>query len=141
MNNDVVRADPVLRRRALAIVALAGAVGAAAIQWGLPWLELARVRRPGMQRTICLTFLVVIVVLALAVIMSGRRVASLGRRTVELQTFPPPGVTLLHDVRRMTGARAVSLGRGYVIVGWTLVVLALALLGLGSYALVVLWPR
>jgi len=33
------------------------------------------------------------------------------------------------------------LGRGYVIIGWTLVVLALTLLGLGSYALAVLWPR
>jgi len=50
-------------------------------------------------------------------------------------------VNLLRDVRRMTGARAVYLGQGYVIIGWTLVVLALALLGLATYALVVLWPR
>jgi hypothetical protein len=102
---------------------------------------MARLRQPGMQRTICITFLGVIIAVALATIMSGRRITGLGRRTVALQAFPPPGVTLLHDVRRMTGARAVYLGRGYVIVGWTLVVLALALLGLGSYALAVLWPR
>jgi len=50
--------------------------------------------------------------------------------------FPPPGVKLLHDVRRMTGPRAVYLGRGYVILGWTL-----TLLGLGCYALAVLWLR
>jgi len=141
MSDEVVRADPVLRRRAVAMLLGAGVVGAAAIQWGLPWLELARLRQPGMQRPICITFLAVIIVLALASIMSGRQVTGLGRRTVELQEFPPPGVKLLHDVRRLTGARAVYLGRGYVIIGWTLVVLALALLGLGSYALAVLWPR
>ena len=141
MTDEVVRADPVVRRRALALLLGAAVAGAAAIQWGLPWLELARLRQPGIQRTICLTFLGVIVALALAVIGSGRRIAGLGRRTVVLQEFPPPGVKLLHDVRRMTGARAIYLGRGYVIIGWTLVVLALVLLGLGSYALVVLWPR
>ena len=141
MNNDVVQADPAMRKRAVAIVLGAALVGAAAIQWGLPWLELARLRQPGMQRSICITFVAVIVALALAVIMSGRRITGLGRRTVALQEFPPPGVSLLHDVRRMTGARAVYLGRGYVIIGWTLVVLALVLLGLGSYALAVLWPR
>jgi hypothetical protein len=132
MNDELVRADPVVRRRALAILLGAGVAGAAAIQWGLPWLELARLRQPGMQRTICITFLGVIVVLARAVIGSGRRITGLGRRTVALQA---------HDVRRMTGARAVYLGRGYVLIGWTLVFLALMLLGLGSYALVVLWPR
>jgi len=141
MNNEVVRADPVMRRRAVAIVLGAALVGAAAIQWGLPWLEVARLRQPGMQRTICISFVAVIVALALAVIMSGRRITGLGRRTVALQEFPPPGVNLLHDVRRMTGTRALSLGRGSVIIGWTLVVLALALLGLGSYARAVLWPR
>jgi hypothetical protein len=141
MNDEVLRADPALRKRAWAILLGAVVLGAAAIQWGLPWLELARLRQPGMQRTICITFLAVIVALALATILSGRRVTGLGKRTMELQQFPPPGVKLLHDVRRMTGARAVYLGRGYVIIGWTLVVLALALLTLGSYALAVLWPR
>lgn len=141
MNYELVRADPVVRRRALAILLGAAVAGAAVIQWGLPWLSLARLRQPGMQRTICISFLGVIVALALAVIGSGRRITGLGWRTVALQEFPPPGVKLLHDVRRMTGARAVYLGRGYVVIGWTLVVLALVLLGLGSYALVVLWPR
>ncbi len=141
MNDELVRPDPVVRRRALAILLGAAVAGAAVIQWGLPWLERARLRQPGMRRTICITFLGVIVALALAVIGSGRRITGLGWRTVALQAFPPPGVKLLHDVRRMTGARAVYLGRGYVIIGWTLVVLALVLLGLGSYALVVLWPR
>jgi hypothetical protein len=141
VNDEVVHADPVLRRRAVALLLAAALIGAAAIRWGPPWLELARLHQPGMQRTICISFLFVIIAVALATIMSGRRVAGLGRRTVELQEFPPPGVKLLHAVRRMTGLRAVYLGRGYVIIGWTLVVLALTLLGLGSYALAVLWPR
>ena len=71
MSDEVVRADPVLRRRAVAMLLGAGVVGAAAIQWGLPWLELARLRQPGMQRTICITFLAVIIVLALALLGLG----------------------------------------------------------------------
>jgi hypothetical protein len=141
VNDHVVRADQVLRKRAVAMLLAAALLGAAAIQWGLPWLELARLRQPSTQRTICISFLAVIVALALAAIWSGRRITGLGRRTVELQEFPPPGVKLLHDVHRMSGTRAVLLGRGYVVIGWTIVVLAVVLLGLGSYALMVLWPR
>ena len=139
--HEVVRADPALRRRALAILLAAALLGTAAIYWGLPWLELARLQRPGMQRPICITFAAVIVALAVAVITSGFRIAGLGRRTAALQAFPPPGIKLLRDVRRMTGPRAVFIGRGYVVIGWTLVALAVALLALGAYALVLLWPR
>src|SRR5260370_19544040 len=78
MSDELVRADPVVRRRALAILLGAAVAGAAVIQWGLPWLELARLRQPGMQRTICITFLGVLVALALAVIGSGRRLTGLG---------------------------------------------------------------
>lgn len=137
----VVRADPVLRRQALAVVLGAALLGAAGIYWGLPWLEAARQARPGVQRAICISFAAVIVALAVATITSGFRIAGLGRRTAQLQEFPPPGLKLLYDVHRLTGRPAVLLGRGYLVIGWTIVALAIVLLGLGSYILVVLWPR
>lgn len=141
MKAEIVRGDPGVRRRAVALLIGAAVSGGAAIQWGLPWLETVRHSRPGVQRAICVTFAAVIVTLAVAVIALGRRIAGLGRRTAELGQFPPPGLKLLRDVRSITGARAVLVGRGYVVIGWTLVGLALALLGLGSYALVLVWPR
>jgi len=61
IDERVVRADPVLRKQALAILLGSAIVGAAAIYWGLPWLETARLTRPGMQRAICVTFAAVIV--------------------------------------------------------------------------------
>ena len=138
---ELVRADPVLQKQALAILAGSAIVGAAGIYWGLPWLEAARLTQPGVQRAICVTFAAVIVAIAVAAVTSGFRIVGLGRRTARLQEFPPPGLKLLYDVHRMTGRRAVLLGRGYLIIGWTIVVLAIALLGLGSYVLVSLWPR
>lgn len=141
VDQSVVRADPVLRRQALGLLLGSVIAGAAAIYWGLPWLETARLTRPGVQRAICITFAAVIVAIAVAAVTSGFRIVGLGRRTAHLQEFPPPGVKLLYDVHRMTGARALMLGRGYLVIGWSIVVLAITLLGLGGYILVVLWPR
>ena len=141
MPDDVAPADPAYRRRALALLLLAVILGAAAIQWGVPWLESVKATRPGVQRLICISFMGVIVLLGAAVVTSGRRIAELGRLTVQRQEFPPPGLKLLRDVRRVTGAGATLIGRGYVVIGRLLMVLAIALLGLGTYALVLLWPR
>ena len=140
VSDDIARADPRFRRQALLLLLASAALGAAGIRWGLPWLEVARLTQPRMQRTICLTFAAVIVTLALLVVTSGRRLARLGRRTAELQQFPPPEMKLLRDVRRATGPRAVLIGRAYVLIGRTVLVLALVLLVLGGYMVAVLWP-
>lgn len=92
MKAEIVRGDPGVRRRAVALLLGAAVLGGATIQWGLPWLETARHSRPGVQRAICVTFAAVIVTLAVAVIALGRRIAGLGRRTAELGQFPPPGL-------------------------------------------------
>lgn len=140
MDNDIVRADPRFRRQAALLLVVAAALGAAGIRWGRPWLEMARRTQPGVQRIICITFAAVIVGLAVLVVYSGRRIAGLGRTAVELQQFPPPGMNVLRDGRRITGAHAVLLGRGYLVIGWVIVVLALVLLVLGTYMLAALWP-
>jgi hypothetical protein len=140
VDDSIVHADPRSRRQAMVLLVVAVALGTAGIRWGLPWLEAARLTQPGVQRAICVTFAAVIVGLAALVVFSGRRIARLGRTTVELQRFPPPGMKVLRDLRRMTGAGAVLVGRGYVVIGWALVVLALLLLFLGGYMLVLLWP-
>ena len=141
MTDDIARADPRFRRQALLLLLVSVALGAAGIRWGLPWLEVARLTKPGVQRTICLTFAAVIVALALLVVTSGRRLARLGRRTTELQQFPPPEMRVLRDVRRARGPRAILIGRAYVLIGRTVVVLGLVLLVLGGYMVAVLWPR
>ncbi len=141
MDDDIVRADPRFRRQAVVLLVVAAALGAAGIRWGLPWLDMARQTQPGVQRAICITFAGVVVGLSVLVVYSGRRIARLGRTAVELQRFPPPGMNVLRDGRRVTGAHAVLLGRGYVVIGWVLIVLALLLLVLGAYMLALLWPR
>lgn len=72
MDNDIVRADPRFRRQAVLLLVVAAALGTAGIRWGLPWLEVARLTQPGVQRTICVTFAAVIVGLAALVVYSGR---------------------------------------------------------------------
>ena len=140
VDNDIVRADPRFKRQALLFLAAAAALIAAGLRWGLPWLDAARQTEPGVQRIICLSFGGVIVALALLVVYSGRRIARWGRAAVGLQQFPPPGMIVLRDGRRVTGAHAVLLGRSYVVIGWLLVVLALVLLVLGAYIVAALWP-
>ena len=141
MPEDVVRADPGSRRRALAILLFFTALGAAAIQWGLPWLTHVRSTTPGARRAICISFIGVLVLFGGSVIAVGRRIRRLGRATMEHQEIPPPGLRLLRDVRRVTGARAALIGRGYILIGTVLIACAIGLIGLGTYALVLLWPR
>lgn len=141
MDDDIVRADPRFRRQALLLLAAAAALFAAGIRWGLPWLDAARQTQPGVQRITCLSFGGVIVGLSLLVVYSGRRIARGGGAAVGLQQFPPPGMNVLRDGRRVTGAHAVLLGRGYLVIGWLLVVLALVLVVLGAYIVAALWPR
>ena len=83
----------------------------------------------------------VIVLLGAGVIVTGRRIRGMGRATLEHQVFPPPGLRMLGDVRRVTGARAAMIGRGYIVIGYVLMGCAIGLVGLGTYALILLWPR
>jgi hypothetical protein len=134
-----------MRRKALVIVFVALIVGSFAIAWGLPALSewVVSDTSPGRvsrARMVCLAFGGIIVLLAAAVIGSGRRIARYGKEAVTVGRFPPPGMPVFRDGVALTGRPAVILGRFYQSIGITLAVLGVALLGLGGYAVVLLWP-
>ena len=142
---QIVRADPRRRRLAVVIVLVALILGAFGIAWGLPALAewVAADTSPGRvsrARMVCLAFGAIIVLLAAAVIGSGRRIARYGKEAVAVGRFPPPGMPVLRDGVALSGRPALMLGRFYRGIGITLAVLGVALLGLGGYAVVLLWP-
>ena len=142
---EVVRADPHRRRLAVLIVLVAMIVGAFGIVVGLPALEewVVSDTSPGRvsrARMVCLGFGALIVLLAAAVIGSGRRIARYGGEAVAVGRFPPPGMPVFRDGVVLSGRPAAMLGRFYRGIGITLALLGVALLGLGGYAVVLLWP-
>lgn len=142
---ELIRADPAMRRKAILIVLAALVLGTIGIVWGLPALE-SWVRADTFQgrvsraRVVCLTFGGIIVLLAAAVIGSGRRISRFGKAAVDLGRFPPPGMPVLRDSVAVTGRTATILGQAYRGIGIALAVLGAALLALGGYAVVLLWP-
>jgi hypothetical protein len=142
---EILRADPGRRRTAILIVFLALVLGTIGIGWGLPALQqwvwsdtgLGRVSR---ARTVCLAFGGVIVLTAAAVIGSGFRMARFGRTAVLSQRFPPPGMPVFRDTPQASGRPAIILGRLYRGTGFLIAGLGAALLVLGGYAVVLLWP-
>ena len=129
-----------LRHRYQALVTLVGAsaLGAITIGWLWPmarlWLleERAAGRIPA--RAICLGFLVLVGLLALPVIFVGVSVMRTGQSAIALQQFPPPGMKVIRDTRVLRGVRAVTLGRAQRVLGLLLILCALALFGLSTYA-------
>lgn len=141
----IVRADPVARRRlvwgglvALALLLLGLVRGLPAL---LAWLAADRGTLPvTRQRIVCLSFGGLMVALAAAVIWSGRRIARWGGAAARIGRFPPPGMPVVRDSRVLTGRVATALGRVYGGLGWGLVTAGAALLVLGGYVVVALWP-
>jgi hypothetical protein len=134
----ILRADPRYRFRALATLACVTAVGAVSIGWLLPMVEMwllqerSAGRIPG--RAICLGFVGLVALLALPVSLVGLNVMRMGRRAMEYKQFPPPGTKVIRDSRILRGPHAVTLARAQRVLGFLLVLCALALLGLSSYA-------
>jgi len=134
----ILRADPALRRRAVLLLAGAAVAGTVMIGWLLPLARLAllEARATGRirSRTICLSFLGLLVLLAVAVIGSGVNVFRLGSRAIGSGQFPPPGLAVMRDTRVVYGRRAIMLGRVQRMLGVLLMACAVALLGLAAYA-------
>jgi hypothetical protein len=141
----VIRADPAIRRKAMIIIVLALVLGVIGIGWGLPALQRWVWSDPGVGRVsrariVCLAFGGIIVLTAAAVIGSGFRMARFGKTAVLSQRFPPPGMPVFRDTPQAVGRPAIILGRLYRGTGFLIAVLGVALLVLGGYAVVLLWP-
>jgi hypothetical protein len=141
----VVRADPRRQRLAVVVVLVALILGAFGVAVWLPALSewVATDTSPGRvsrARMVCLALGGIIVLLSVAVMGSGRRIARYGKEAVAAGRFPPPGMPVLRDGVPLTGRPAVLLGKFYRGIGITLAILGAALLVLGGYVVVLLWP-
>lgn len=141
----VIRADPALRRKALLIVLAAALVWTIVIARGLPrleaWAGAAVVAGNTAARLwLCFGAGVLIATFALLVSWSGANIIRMARRAAAAGQFPPPGIRVLRDTRVIEGRAALLLSRTYVVLGTLLLTCAAALLGLGGYLVVMLWP-
>ncbi len=142
---QVVRADPAMRRKAVLIV-IAGTVAAiVAIGYGLPWLErwvtdAIVAGNIAARRAVCLGAGAAVIGLALVVAVSGVNMVRIGRRVTGAGRFPPPGLRVLRDTRVVAGRQAVIIGRLQATLGLVILGCAAALLGIGGYVVVWLWP-
>jgi hypothetical protein len=127
-----------MRRTAILVVLITTVLGAAAIQWLLPWATATvdQAVRDGMPRSVvCKSTLAVLSVFALTVAAFGLHTARLGKRVSIARQFPLPGTRVIRDTRVVRGRAAVLVGRGQAFLGKALIVLSAALLALTSYGL------
>jgi hypothetical protein len=125
--NEVRKADPEARRRAVLIVVFATAVG------GLLIAGFEHLREPFREwlvsepaetaRRARLAIYVAAVVLSAPVIAFAAYLWLLGARTVRAQQFPPPGVRVVRDTPVVGGRGAVTRGHAIQVIA--------ACLGLG----------
>jgi hypothetical protein len=138
VSEEVLRADPKLRRKTLIRLVVLAAVGAVVLGCVLPWfLEFLReAKSVGTIRTrvICYGFLVFLSGLAVLVAGFGFGVVRDGRKVVHLEQFPLPDAVVLRDTRILRGQQARLVGKGNVFLGWALILCASALLALSAYA-------
>lgn len=124
------------------MLAAATFIGAAAIQWLLPWARagVAEAVSHGTlaKVTLCKATLVVFALLGLPVGAFGVYAFRFGRRVEHEERFPPAGVAVVRDTRVLHGRAARLLGRAQAINGALLVVLAGALIMLCAYGFLAL---
>ena len=141
-SSEILRADPVARRRALTIVVVGGVLGLLAIQWLLPWargrVEQAVYEGGLPQSAVCKSVLVGLMLVATSVAAFGVYAFRFGRRVVAEERFPPAGITVVRDTRVLHGRAARLLGRAQAINGALLVVLAVVLFALCAYGFLAL---
>lgn len=136
---ELLRADPRARRNALVAVGLVVAICAGAIQWLLPRLSALASTGTISKKSICIGFLIFLVVFVVPVVLAGIQNVRRGRDAVQSGQFPSPNTKVLIDTRVTRGAPAVTLGRVQQVLGTLLVLAGLALLGLASFGIYVLW--
>lgn len=127
MNQHIIRADKRYRRKLIVIYILLVLLGTVLIGWVLPWgKEYLQRLDPQTALSVMKTALVV---MFLSIVPFGLYLWMFGRKVMEHERFPPPGVKVVRDIRLIEGEKARNRGR-------LLVVLALILIFLGLFAAV-----
>jgi hypothetical protein len=128
MDEEILAANRKYRRVILVALLVCVCFGMVLLQWVLPWTTRYLTEREPqealrvLQTVTCLLFL--------SVLPLAWYIWSLGRKVVDSQQMPPPGVRLIKDVKVVKGAAAVARGRVLMALA---VVLALAGLAGGIY--------
>jgi hypothetical protein len=132
---DIIRADPLLRRRLLLVLLGVVGVGAAAIQYAPGALhEIFRVARESpaeAERQARILMFVLLGPIALLSLVAGIDVVRTAFRALEARCFPPPGTRVLRDTPVIRGSRARLIGAVALTLGLALVCAAATLSWLG----------
>jgi hypothetical protein len=132
--SEVRKADPVVRRRMVFIVAFAAVVGALLIflleRYRVPLRDWILADPELSARRLRMTIMLLAALLLAPLIGFAVYLWSLGGRVLRAREFPPPGLRVARDTRVITGESAVSRGRRLkmLVVGCLVAGLALSLL-------------
>lgn len=125
MNQDLVRADPAYRKKVIFVYVIFAAVGAAIIGWGIPWLGK---HLQSLDPKEALQFMkLILIAVFLGVLPLAFYLLRFGRKVIQAEQFPPPGVKVIRDTAVLVGGKAKL--RGRAIVALSLILVLLSLLG------------
>jgi hypothetical protein len=136
---EFLRANPRTRRVAILAVGVTVALMTAAIEWLLPRLSTLVAAGQISRKSICIGFLVFLIVFVVPVVLAGIENVWLGRSAVQSGQFPSQNTRVLVDVRITHGPRAVRLGQMQQVLGILLVIAGFALLCVAGFGVYTLW--
>jgi hypothetical protein len=146
VTDEFVRADPRMRRLAIAVVAVGAVVGAVATGWLTPLITRAAEQGtlgplPATTRALCWLFLGLVSLLTLPIIAFGAYAIRLGRRVRTHGRYPPPDMKVVRDTRILVGSAAQIVGKGQVVIGAVMIACAVSLAAWSVYAVTMLLRR
>jgi hypothetical protein len=136
---EFLRADPRARRIVIVALVIFAFAGTAAIEWLLPRLSALAAAGQISRKSICIGFLVFLMVFVVPVVLAGIENLWLGRNAVQSAQFPSQKTRVLVDVRITRGARAITLGKLQQLLGIFLVLAGFALLCIAGFGVYALW--
>ena len=125
MNEEIIPADRTYRKTLFIVYLVLVLVGGALIGWMLPW---AQDYLEGLKAQKALDIIkVALFVLFLSIVPLGAYLFTVGRKMMQYERFPPPGMKVIIDTKVAEGEKVKF--RGQVVVVLSLVLILLGLLG------------
>jgi len=125
MNQGVVRADKLYRRKILIITLFLVLIGVVLFSGVIPWAQ-AYLQRLAPQKALCMVR-VALVAMFLSMVPIALYLWTFGRKVLSSERFPPPDVKVIKDTRLLEGEKATF--RGRLVIAFALILILLGLLG------------
>ncbi len=122
MNQGIIPADKSYRRRIISIYVVLVLIGLVLIGWVLP-LTKAYIEQLEPE-TALRTLKATLVVVFLTIVPIALYILSFGRKVMQHERFPPPGVKVIRDTKIIEGQKARVRGRLLVVLSLALILLA-----------------